>query len=486
MPMSSLPSEYGIGTMGKCAYAFADFLKAAGQSYWQLLPLSPTSCGNSPYSSFSTFAGNPYYIDLDMLIDEGLLIEEEVRVVNWGKNVQKTDYSRITEGRRKVLRLAYGRGRKKCAKAVEIFHEENREWLDNYALFMAVKEHFGGISWTEWPDEDIRMHRPEAVEDYKKKLKEEMDFHFFIQFLFFRQWEKLRNYVHKRGIGFIGDIPIYVTLDSADVWSEPQFFLLDEKNVPIEVAGVPPDYFAEDGQLWGNPLYDWDAMKADGYGWWIRRIEGARKLYDVIRIDHFRGFDSYWAVPFGEKTAKNGYWRPGPGIAFVSMLTSWFYGLQFIAEDLGCQSEGVQKLLEDSGLPGMRVLQFAFDAKNESTYLPHNLERNSVCFVGTHDNNTVKGWLKETKKCDREYAKSYMHITEDEGWCWGFIRTGMESVSRLFVVQMQDVLELDGKCRMNVPGVAEGNWHWRMEPDAITPELAEKLKKYTITYHRCR
>lgn len=484
MPMSSLPSNYGIGTMGRSAYEFVDFLKAAGQKYWQLLPLCPTSCGNSPYSSFSTFAGNPYYIDLDFLIKDKLLTENEVQSINWGRDAQKTDYARISANRLAVLRLAFDRGRKKYAGAVKTFREENSRWLDNYALFMALKTHFGPMSWTEWPDEDIRLHKSEAVEKYSELLKDEMEFHIFLQFLFFRQWNDLRNYAQKKGIKFIGDVPIYVSLDSADVWSEPQFFLLDGKNVPVEVAGVPPDYFAEDGQLWGNPLFDWDAMKADGYGWWIRRIDGAQKLYDVIRIDHFRGFDSYWAVPYGEKTAKNGYWRPGPGMGLVGVLTSWFYGLQFIAEDLGCATPGVQQLLNDSGLPGMKVLQFAFDSKNESGHLPHNAVKNSVCFVGTHDNNTVKGWLKEAKKADRDYAARYMHITDDEGWCWGFIRTGMASASELFVVQMQDVLELGGECRMNIPGVPDGNWSWRMTPGAVTPELTKKLKLYTRTYHR--
>ena len=484
MPMSSLPSKYGIGTMGKAAYEFADFLKASGQKYWQILPLCPTSCGDSPYSSFSTFAGNPYYIDLELLIKEKLLKADEVESIRWGSDPEITDYGCMAEHRLAVLRKAYVRGWNKLSEEIQVFREENKGWLDNYALFMALKAHFGQVSWTEWEDEDIRMHRSEAVEKYAGLLRDEMEFHIFLQFLFFRQWNRLRDYVHKKGIQFIGDIPIYVSLDSADVWSEPHFFALDEKNVPIEVAGVPPDYFTEDGQLWGNPLYRWDRMQADGYGWWIRRIEGARKLYDLIRIDHFRGFDSYWAVPYGEKTAKNGQWKPGPGMGLVGVLTSWFYGLQFIAEDLGYPTPGVQKLLSDSGLPGMKVLQFAFDSRDESDHLPHNMKKNSVCFVGTHDNNTVRGWLKEVKKVDREFAKRYMHITEDEGWCWGFIRSGMASVSDLFVVQMQDVLELDGKHRMNIPGTPTGNWRWRMLPDAATKELAKKLKDYTVTYRR--
>lgn len=483
MPMSSLPSPFGIGTMGQSAYNFIDFLKAAGQSYWQLLPLCPTSCGNSPYSSFSGFAGNPYYIDLELLIQDGLLNCDEVNGINWGEDMSCADYERIAEHRLSVLRLAFERGRIKYAREIESFCRENARWLDNYALFMALKEHFGGTGWICWP-EDIRLRRPEAVEKYSKALHEEAEFHSFLQFLFFRQWEALRAYARENGISFIGDMPIYMSLDSADVWSEPEFFLLDENNMPTLVAGVPPDYFAQEGQLWGNPLFDWDAMKKDGYGWWIRRIDGARRLYDIIRIDHFRGFDSYWAVPAEETTAINGHWMPGPGMGLVGVLTSWFYGLQFIAEDLGCADGGVQQLLEDSGLPGMKVLQFAFESDGNSSHLPHNAKRNSVCFVGTHDNNTVKGWLEESRPEDVEFARSYMHITEDEGWCWGFIRTGMASVSELFVVAMQDVLELGAECRMNVPGVAEGNWRWRMEPDAITPELAEKLREYTVTYRR--
>ena len=484
MPMSSLPSAYGIGTMGKAAYEFVDFLKDAGQKYWQLLPLCPTNCGDSPYSSFSTYAGNPYYIDLDFLIRDRLISETDVSTINWGTRPQVTDYARIAESRLPVLRKAFAKGRKKYAAEIEAFRSENARWLDNYALFIALKNHFGSLSWTEWPDETIRLHQTTAVEKYRTELREEIDFHVFLQFLFYRQWSALRDYAHRKGIHFIGDIPIYVSLDSADVWSEPQFFQLDEINAPIEVAGVPPDFFNEDGQLWGNPLYDWNAMKADGYGWWIRRIDGAGKLYDVIRIDHFRGFDSYWAVPAEEETAKNGTWKPGPGMDLVGVLLSWFPNLQYVAEDLGCQMDGVQELLKASGLPGMKVLQFAFDAKGNSDYLPHNSVANSVCFVGTHDNNTVNGWLKEAKKTDREFARRYMHITEDEGWCWGFIRTGMACCSNLFVVQMQDVLELDGSARMNVPGVALGNWRWRMLPGAATKELAAKLRLYTETYRR--
>lgn len=483
MPMSSLPSKYGIGTMGKCAYEFVDFLKAAGQKYWQLLPLGPTSYGDSPYSSFSTFAGNPYYIDLDTLVSEGLLRRAELKDVNWGEDEANVDYGRIYENRFKVLRLAYGRGREKLAGAVEKFRAEN-PWVENYALYMAVKASFNMVSWMEWPDEAIRMHTPEAVREYGARLRGDVDFYAFLQYLFYDQWQKLHSYAHDNGVQFIGDIPIYVAMDSADVWSDPQFFQLDENNTPVEVAGVPPDAFTADGQLWGNPLYDWDAMAADGYGWWIRRIDGAKKLYDIIRIDHFRGFDSYWAVPYGDKTAANGRWRPGPGMGLVGVLTSWFSDLRLIAEDLGYITPGVRKLLADSGLPGMKVMEFAFDAHGESDYLPHRCERNSVCYLGTHDNDTVLGWLETTGKDDRRFAERYMHITPDEGWCWGLIRTGMSTASDLFVMQMQDVLELPASARMNVPGNAYGNWRWRMLPGAANKRLAKKLREYTETFRR--
>ena len=292
------------------------------------------------------------------------------------------------------------------------------------------------------------------------------------------------DYAEEKGIKMIGDIPIYVAMDSADVWAEPHFFQLDERNVPKEIAGVPPDAFTEDGQLWGNPLYDWERMKADGYGWWIRRIEGATRLYDVLRIDHFRGLESYWAVPYGDTTAKNGKWRPGPGMSLVGVLTSWFHGTEFIAEDLGYLTPGVRKLLKDSGLPGMKVMEFAFDAHEESDYLPHRCGENSICYLGTHDNDTVLGWLETTGKADRDFARRYMHITPGEGWCWGMIRSGMATQSRLFVVQMQDLLELDGGARMNVPGKDSGNWQWRMLPGAADRKLAEKLRLYTETFRR--
>ena len=484
MPMSSLPSPYGIGTMGKSAYQFVDFLKAAGQKYWQVLPLGPTSFGDSPYSSFSSFAGNPYFIDLDLLIKDKLLRPSEVKGRDWGNAPDKIDYAKIFENRFPVLRLAFQRGRERYAREIADFRRENAGWLENYALYMALKAGFGMVSWTEWPDREIRLHKPEAVERYRRQYAEEIDFWVFCQFLFFRQWKALRNYAHEQGIQFIGDVPIYVALDSADVWAEPKYFQLDSDGVPKEVAGVPPDAFTEDGQLWGNPLYDYDVMKADGFGWWIRRIEGAGRLFDMIRIDHFRGFESYWAVPFGNTTAKIGRWRPGPGMALVGVLTSWFHDLSFIAEDLGYTTPEVEKLLKDSKLPGMKILEFGFDPKGESDYMPHNCVNNSICYVGTHDNEVVNGWIRHTDKATLRYVKEYIHKGEDESWCEAMLRTGMSTASKLFVMQMQDILELGEESRINTPGVLGNNWQWRMRPDAIDKTLARKIRKLTETYRR--
>ncbi|MCR5664067.1 MAG: 4-alpha-glucanotransferase [Oscillospiraceae bacterium] len=484
MAMSSLPSPYGIGTMGKSAKRFIDFLKAAGQKYWQLLPLGPTSYGDSPYSSFSTFAGNPYYIDLDQLVRDGLLKRSELRELDWGADPERVDYGAVYRNRYEVLRKAYRRGREKLKAEVASFRAENTAWLEDYALFMAAKQRFGMACWTDWPEEDLRLHKPEAVRLWREKLADEVDFWVFLQMLFFRQWTELRRYAREQGVEFIGDVPIYVALDSADVWSAPDFFQLDEENLPTEVAGVPPDAFTDVGQLWGNPLYDWDRMKADGYGWWIRRIEGAQKLYDVIRIDHFRGFESYWAVPYGDTTARRGRWRPGPGMELIGVLTRWFPELRFIAEDLGYTTPEVEKMLKDSGMPGMKILEFGFDPKGNSDYMPHNCINHSVCYVGTHDNDVVNGWVRGTDKATLRYAAAYMAKGEDESWCHAMLRTGMSTASQLFVMQMQDVLELPASARMNCPGVADGNWQWRMKPDALSASLARGVRRLTELYRR--
>ena len=484
MPISSLPSPHGIGTLGAEARKFVDFLADAGQSWWQILPVGPTSYGDSPYQSFSAYAGNPYLIDLDLPCEDGLLTPAEVNAVSWGTDPARVDYSAIYNGRFPLLHLAMERGWERDADKVKAFSEENDAWLPDYALFMALKRHFGMSAWTEWPDEDIRLRRPEAVARYREELADDIRLFTYIQYLFFRQWEALRSYAHEKGIGIIGDLPIYVAMDSADVWADPRAFQLDERNVPAEVAGVPPDYFTADGQLWGNPLYDWDAMKADGYTWWIRRIAGASRLYDILRIDHFRGLESYWAVPYGETTAKVGRWVKGPGMDLMNVLTEKFPNIQFIAEDLGYLTPEVRQLLEDSGLPGMKVLQFAFDSREAANYLPHTYPRHCVCYAGTHDNSTLMGWKDEAAPADIAMAREYLGLHDEEGFNWGVLRGGQSSVADLFIAQMQDYLGLGSEARMNTPGILGGNWQWRMLPGQITDELTARIARMTSLYGR--
>ena len=484
MPISSLPSPHGIGTLGAEARKFVDFLADAGQSWWQILPVGPTSYGDSPYQSFSAYAGNPYLIDLDLLCEDGLLTPAEVNAVSWGTDPARVDYSAIYNGRFPLLHLAMERGWERDADKVKAFSEENDAWLPDYALFMALKRHFGMSAWTEWPDEDIRLRRPEAVARYREELADDIRLFTYIQYLFFRQWEALRSYAHEKGIGIIGDLPIDVAMDSADVWADPRAFQLDERNVPAEVAGVPPDYFTADGQLWGNPLYDWDAMKADGYTWWIRRIAGASRLYDILRIDHFRGLESYWAVPYGETTAKVGRWVKGPGMDLMNVLTEKFPNIQFIAEDLGYLTPEVRQLLEDSGLPGMKVLQFAFDSREAANYLPHTYPRHCVCYAGTHDNSTLMGWKDEAAPADIAMAREYLGLHDEEGFNWGVLRGGQSSVADLFIAQMQDYLGLGSEARMNTPGILGGNWQWRMLPGQITDELTARIARMTSLYGR--
>ncbi len=483
MPVSSLPSPYGIGTFGKAAYEFADFLKAAKQKYWQLLPLGPTSYGDSPYQSFSTYAGNPYFIDLDELIRDKLLTKKEVESCKWGGNPRYVDYGKVYESRYPLLEKAKERGWERDRKEVAAFERENEGWLPDYALFMALKRHFKMQAWLEWPEE-IRLHKSEAVKRWREQLKPDVELFVYIQYLFYKQWSALKKYINGLGIHIIGDLPIYVAMDSADVWAEPEMFRLDEHRVPTEVSGVPPDYFSEDGQLWGNPIYDYDAMERQGFGWWIRRVGGAARLYDVIRIDHFRGFESFWAVPYGEKTAKKGKWVKGPGMKLVGVLTGWFHDLEFIAEDLGYATPEVAQLLKDSKLPGMKVLEFAFNPHEPSDYLPHCYTENCVCYTGTHDNAPLAEWQEEGDPKELAHAKQYLGLNDEEGFNYGMIRGGMGSVAKLFVAQMQDYLELGKYNRMNTPGTAVGNWEWRMCKGEDSEELAEKIAELTKRYGR--
>ena len=484
MPVYALPSPYGIGTLGAAARDFVDFLAEAGQSWWQILPVGPTSYGDSPYQSPSTFAGNPYFIDLDLLIADSLLTQADVDALDWGDDPARVDYGRQYVNRYALLEKATACGWERDEAEVDAFVAQNAAWLPDYALFMALKRHFGMAGWLDWPDEDARLRKPAALEKYREELAEDIRLFTYIQYLFFKQWNDLRDYAHEKGVGIIGDMPIYVALDSVDVWANPDCFQLDEKGFPTQVAGVPPDYFSVDGQLWGNPLYDYDKMQQDGFGWWIRRVEGATKIYDIIRIDHFRGFAAYWSVPYGAETAKDGQWITGPGMALVGVLRDWFHNTRFIAEDLGFPSPDVVQLLEDSGFPGMKVLEFAFDARDSSNYLPHTYEKNCVCYAGTHDNETLAGWIDEVDPADLNKAAKYLGLSEGEGYVWGLLRGGMSSVANLFVTQMQDYLELDNTCRTNTPGTTEGNWQWRMLPGAITEELAEKIATLTALYDR--
>ena len=484
MHISSLPGPYGVGSMGASAYKFVDFLVEAGQRYWQILPLNPTGYGDSPYQSFSTFAGNHYLIDLDALVDQGLLLPEELDAVNWGRDENRVDFGLLYIERSRLLKIAHSRFTE--TDEYRDFVRDNSLWLEDYALFMAIKEHFHGRDWQTWSVSLLMRLKP-VMTAYREELKEAIRFQYFLQYEFFRQWKALRAYANSRGIKIIGDVPIYVPLDSADVWANPELFQLDPSRRPTAVAGCPPDGFSADGQLWGNPIYDWEKMHAERYHWWIRRMKAAARMYDVVRFDHFRGFESYWSVPAGAKTAAAGSWRKGPGMDFVGAIKHALPDLPIIAEDLGYVTQEVKDLLRDSGYPGMKVLEFAFDTREPSAkdYLPHCYGENSVVYTGTHDNLTVKQWFDEAAPEDVENAVQYLGLNENEGYVWGMIRGAMGSVSRLCVIQMQDYLEIGGEGRMNHPGtLTSANWTWRAKPGFATKELAQKIRTVTELYGR--
>ena len=485
LSITSLPGQYGIGCFSKNAYEFVDWLKEAGQTYWQILPLGPTSYGDSPYQSFSTFAGNPYFISLEELVEEGVLTEKECDGADFGKKADSIDYEKIYRSRYPLLHKAYERSRISEDPEYVRFVEENRWWLSDYALFMAVKDRFGGAPWTEWA-EDIRLRRGNSMDDYRRELYFDIEFQQYLQYKFFCQWKKLKAYANEKGIQIIGDIPIYVAMDSADAWAHPELFQLNEQNVPTAVAGCPPDGFSATGQLWGNPLYRWEYHKSTGYDWWMSRMWYSFQLYDVVRIDHFRGFDSYYAIPAGAKTAKKGEWKKGPGMDLFRMLEKKLGTLNIIVEDLGFLTPSVRKMVKDSGFPGMKVLQFAFDPREESDYLPHNYTSHSVVYTGTHDNETSVGWFQTAPRECVSFAKKYLSLTKEEGYHWGMMRGAWASVSDLAIVPMQDVLGLGNKARMNTPSTLGCNWKWRAKKDQITPALAAKIRKYMKMYGRER
>ena len=481
MHITSLPGPYGVGTMGKQAYEFVDFLHEAGQRCWQILPLTPTGYGDSPYQSCSTFAGNHYLIDLDTLIWEGLLEKSDVEGIDWYWSETKTDYGRLYNNRLNVLRIAYSRFQ--GGEAFDAFCMENGSWLPDFALFMALKGKLGGAAWCTWED-GLKKRDPNAIWNVRQELKDEIRFYCFVQYIFDRQWRALREYAHSKDIKIIGDVPIYVPYDSVDVWSNPELFQLDESMNPTAVAGCPPDAFSEDGQLWGNPLYRWEDLRADGYSWWIRRLAAAGKLYDVVRMDHFRGFEAYWSVPFGDTTAKNGHWVKGPGLEFMNTVKEKLPQISLIAEDLGFLTQEVLDLRDDSGFPGMKVLGFAFDSREPSDYLPHTYPANSVVYTGTHDNMTTRQWFDTASADAVAYAKEYMTLSETEGYVWGMIRTAFASVSDTCIIPMQDYLDLGGEARMNFPGtMTDANWTWRAAPGYLDG-LAEKILRLTRLYGR--
>ncbi len=477
MPIFSLPSPYGIGSLGAEAYRFVDFLKAAGQSYWQILPLNPTNYGDSPYQSFSSFAGNPYFIDIELLINEGLLTKAEADSFDFGKSKNKIDYGKLYESRLPLLKIAFSRF-EKTAKFDE-FCKENAYWLNDYALFMALKSENGFVAWQDFK---VGAEYDDCTEEITDKA--EILFHKFLQFKFFTQWHNLKNYANENGIKIIGDIPIYVALDSADVWSDKSQFLLD-RHKPSLVAGCPPDAFTEDGQLWGNPLYDWKKMKADGYRWWKRRLGAALKMYDTVRIDHFRGFEAYYAIPAADETAKNGKWMKGPDIAFFKEMKKEFgEDLPIIAEDLGFLTPQVRKMLKLSGFPGMKVLQFAFDSREESDYLPHNYEKNCVVYTGTHDNDTINGWVESAPAADVKFAEKYLGCKRDNGFNFAMIRTALASVADTAIIMMPDLIGADSSARINTPSTLGDNWQWRIDSGCINDWLAQIVYDLTETYCR--
>ena len=483
LPISSLPSPYGIGCFSQEAYDFVDWLKEAGQTYWQILPLGVTSYGDSPYQSFSAFAGNPYFISLDALVEEGVLTAAECKKANFGRKADDIDYSRLYTERGRLLRLAYSRSDIGHNDAFTAFCEKNKWWLDDFALFMAVKDRFEGKPWIEWA-EDIRLRWQPAMDYYRRELYFEVEYYKYLQFKFDEQWRKLKAYANSKGIQIIGDIPIYVALDSADAWANPGLFQLDKDNIPTAVAGVPPDGFSPTGQLWGNPLYRWEAHRATGYQWWITRLWYCFELYDVVRIDHFRGFAGYYAIPYGDKTAEHGRWREGPGYALFAAIKKKLGSPRIIAEDLGFLTEDVNALLKECGYPGMKVLEFAFDSRDGGDYRPHSYPNNCIAYVGTHDNEPVNGWMETAAPEDVERAVRYLNLTKKEGFHWGMMRGVWSSVADLAVVQAQDVLGLGHESRMNTPSTLGGNWCWRAEPGVFNSRLARRLHGLMELYGR--
>lgn len=479
--ISSLPNDYGIGSFGKEAYEFVDFLKASGQRYWQLLPLVQTGFGNSPYQGFSTFAGNPFFISYEKLEEEGLLNRNDYANLDYGDDACKVDYDKVSKNNSKLLWKAFNLIDDNIRKEIEKF-ENTHQWLKNYSEFMAIKSKYNNVQWQDWSAEH-KFRDEVALEAVRIELNESIMFWKFVQYTFFKQWVQLKDYANYNGIQIIGDIPIYVSTDSSDTWANKEIFLFDENGTPKSVAGCPPDAFSEVGQLWGNPLYNWEELEKQNYKWWIDRINGCMELYDVIRIDHFRGLESYWSIPFGERTAINGQWVKGPGMKLIHAIQS-NTNVDIIAEDLGYLTEDVINLLRASGYPGMKVLQFAFDTREESDYLPHNYEKNCIVYTGTHDNDTILGWMDNANNEDVKLAIDYLKLNREEGYNWGYIRGAWSTVAKLAIAPMQDFLGLDTISRMNIPSTIGNNWQWRFTKNQTNEELINKI--YSMTKLYCR
>lgn len=483
LPISSLPSAHGIGCFSIEGYEYIDMLKRAEQKYWQILPLCPVGKGNSPYQSFSTYAGNHYYIDLGALVAEGLLTAQECADFSYGDQEQKIDYDKVQIARSELLRKAFNR-----FNAPDEFGEFVREqgyWLEDYALYMALKDENGGSSWTDWEDE-IRDRHPSVLQEKREELADELQYYRFQQYKFYEQWNRFKAYANEQGIEIVGDIPIYVAFDSADTWANPMLFQFNENNEPIAVAGCPPDAFSATGQIWESPLYSWEYHRETGYQWWVQRMQHTFNLYDVVRIDHFRGFESYYSIPYGDETAEFGHWEKGPGIDFFNVLKERLGDMSVIAEDLGLLTDEVRQLVDETQFPNMKVIEFAFDAGSDCEYLPHNYYENCIVYTGTHDNDTLVGWIRSMNEWTRSFADNYLDTTNksEEEKVWGFIRLALSSVAEKAIIPMQDYLCLDTSARMNRPSTVGGNWEWRLEKGQITEELVEKIKSMTTLYGR--
>jgi len=482
---TSLPSPDGIGDLGPEAYRWVNFLHDSGCGLWQILPLGPTGYGDSPYQCFSAFAGNPYLVSAALLLEDGLITRRDLRD-RPSFPAHRVDYGEVIPWKLAILDRAYRHFKEQpeseLAAEYQAFVEAESSWLEDFALFMAIKESHGGIPWDQWP-EPLRLRQPDALQGFTRAHEDDLARHRFRQFLFFRQWRALKQYAAQKKVRIIGDIPIFVAYDSADVWSNPELFYLDQAGKPTVVAGVPPDYFSATGQLWGNPIYRWPYHKETGYEWWLRRIRATLDMVDFIRLDHFRGFSGYWEVPYGNETAEEGRWVQGPGADFFDAVCSALDQLPIIAEDLGEITQDVIDLREQFDLPGMKILQFAFAGDNTDPFLPHNYPHNCVAYTGTHDNDTALGWYRSASEKERDHIRRYL-ARSGEDIAWDMIRAVWSSVAVMALAPMQDLLSLGTEARMNFPGQAGGNWAWRMPGDALSPGLTARLREMNRLYRR--